>query len=181
MENKTIAQMLQDQITFASASKQERIELRNWKNHPKNELTYQRVCELTPTKDEEVFDAHLDFYADDCYIIEMKIREKDYKYSMMLEKKKYDNLIAKSKELGKRALYVNKTPVGWYVWELKENMNLNWIGQELPKTTVEHHYDEEKVVTYLNNNDVLFFISKDLGKIAAKNSEVVANILNKKW
>jgi hypothetical protein len=75
----------------------------------------------------------------DCYDIEtmhrieLKCRAKHYD-NLIIEKPKYDFLMQKAKQFGDIPVYINSTPKGIYLFNLK-NLKLKWYSKELPKTT----------------------------------------------
>ena len=52
-------------------------------------------------------------------LIELKCRRTHYP-TLLLEKKKYDAMLSKAEELGYEPLYINSTPKGIYVFNLKD-------------------------------------------------------------
>ena len=50
-------------------------------------------------------------------VIELKCRRAHYP-TMLIEKKKYDAVVARAEELGYSPLYINSTPQGVFVWDL---------------------------------------------------------------
>ena len=68
-------------------------------------------------------------------LIELKCRRKHYP-DMLIEKKKYDAMIAKAEELGYEAYYINSTPFGIYSWNLTEAADIEWkVETKHPATT----------------------------------------------
>jgi hypothetical protein len=53
----------------------------------------------------------------------------------LLEKKKFDFLVTKAKELGLTAWYVNYTPSGVWSFKLDNENNFVWEDKWLPVTT----------------------------------------------
>lgn len=88
--------------------------------------------------------------------IELKCRNKHYD-ELLIEKDKYDALIQRSKEFGTTPMYINSTPEGIYVFNLKKIPEPQWEEKGgLPTTS--HFTDRRKIVktvgflpTYLAN------------------------------
>lgn len=66
--------------------------------------------------------------------IELKSRNTHYD-TLLLEKKKYDFLTAKAKELGLDPWYVNSTPEGVWSFKLSDEKEIVWEEKWLPVTT----------------------------------------------
>ena len=97
----------------------------------------------------------------DCYSlskrldIELKCRRKHYD-TLLLEKDKYDALLARAARHDTRPYYINSTPKGIYVFKLKE-INPKWEKKYLPKTTDFSNTNKiDKVVTFLHIKDAHF-------------------------
>lgn len=83
-------------------------------------------------------------------VIELKCRKKHYD-TMLIEKKKYDALVAKAEALGYTPYYINSTPEGIYSWNLND-IEINWkIENKHPATTsFGNRMRVEKEVGYLD-------------------------------
>lgn len=105
-------------------------------------------------------DTSKNFSKSDCYDIEtknrieLKCRAAHYQ-ELIIEKPKYDYLIKKSKKFGDVPIYINSTPKGIYLFNLK-NLKLKWFKKPLPKTT-----------EFKNNN----YISKEIAIININKSK----------
>jgi hypothetical protein len=66
-------------------------------------------------------------------VIELKCRRTHYD-QLLIEKKKFDALIARADELGYLAVYVNSTPLGIYIWNLSL-IRIDWQQEQMPATT----------------------------------------------
>ena len=66
--------------------------------------------------------------------IELKSRNTHYD-TLLLEKKKFDFLVTKAKELGLTAWYVNYTPSGVWSFKLDDENDFVWEDKWLPVTT----------------------------------------------
>ena len=66
--------------------------------------------------------------------IELKSRNTHYD-TLLLEKKKFDFLVTKAKELGLTAWYVNYTPSGIWSFKLDDENDFVWEDKWLPVTT----------------------------------------------
>ena len=66
--------------------------------------------------------------------IELKSRNTHYD-TLLLEKKKFDFLVTKAKELGLTAWYVNYTPSGIWSFKLDDENDFVWEDKWLPITT----------------------------------------------
>ena len=66
--------------------------------------------------------------------IELKSRNTHYD-TLLLEKKKFDFLVTKAKELGLTAWYVNYTPSGVWSFKLDNENDFVWEDKWLPVTT----------------------------------------------
>lgn len=98
----------------------------------------------------------------DCYSlkykmdIELKCRNKHYD-ELLIEKDKYDALVRRGQEFGTTPMYINSTPEGIYVFNLKKIPEPKWEEKGgLPTTS--HFTDRRKIVkvvgflpTYLAN------------------------------
>lgn len=75
----------------------------------------------------------------DCYSlekgldIELKCRRKHYE-ELLIEKDKYEALLARGKKHKTYTFYINSTPKGIYVFDL-DKVNPKWETKKLPKTT----------------------------------------------
>ena len=67
-------------------------------------------------------------------VIELKCRRTHYD-QLLIEKKKFDALIARADELGYLAVYVNSTPLGIYLWNLYNDNAIDWQQEQMPATT----------------------------------------------
>jgi hypothetical protein len=77
--------------------------------------------------------------------IELKCRYTHYD-NLLIEKMKYDKLIQ-----NKRALYINSTPIGIFLFDLKKLPEPLWQLKYMPKQTeFQETYDIQKMVGYLN-------------------------------
>ena len=89
-------------------------------------------------------------------VLEIKFRKKHYNDGMMLEKKKYDALIAESEKHLDIPVYVNSTPDGVYLWSLyliKPKWETNYLN---PATTQFGNRNRvPKEVTYLCIKDAI--------------------------
>lgn len=96
----------------------------------------------------------------DCYSpqykarIELKSRNKHYP-TMLIQKDKYDALKLKAEGHNDAPLYINSTPEGIYLWDLRK-VNPVWQERMMPKTTEfnQKHYIK-KVVGFLNISDAV--------------------------
>lgn len=89
------------------------------------------------------------------YIAELKCRRKHYP-TLLIEKKKYDALIAQANEIGYKAYYVNSTPKGIYQWDLTK-VEIEWkVEHKHPATTsFGNRHRVAKEVGYLHIDDGL--------------------------
>lgn len=84
-------------------------------------------------------DTSKNFSKSDCYDIktknriELKCRATHYE-KLIIEKPKFDYLVNKSKKFGDVPIYINSTPKGIYLFNLKD-LKLKWFKKPLPKTT----------------------------------------------
>ena len=89
--------------------------------------------------------------------IELKCRNTHYD-SLIIEKLKYDRLIERSNQYETKPLYINRTPKGVYVFNLKKR-EMEWSKRNLPKTS---HFAQRsfvpKVIGYLDVNNCDKFI-----------------------
>ena len=93
----------------------------------------------------------------DCYSeelscdIELKVRDSHYD-TLILEKKKFDSLISLAQKNNRRAIYINETPRGVYVFDLgkiQSDRDLKWEVAQLPKSTYWKKNYKSKSVFYL--------------------------------
>ena len=81
-------------------------------------------------------------------LIELKCRRTHYE-ELLIEKKKFDALIARADELGYLAAYINSTPLGIYAWSLSL-LTIDWQTEQMPATTdFENANQIGKVVGFL--------------------------------
>ena len=81
-------------------------------------------------------------------VIELKCRRTHYD-QLLIEKKKFDALIAQADELGYLAVYVNSTPLGIYIWNLSL-IRIDWQQEQMPATTdFQNGNKVNKIVGYL--------------------------------
>jgi len=105
-------------------------------------------------------DTSKNFSKSDCYDIEtknrieLKCRAAHYD-KLIIEKPKYEYLIKESKKYGDVPIYINSTPKGIYLFNLKD-LKLEWFKKPLPKTT-----------EFKNNN----YISKEIATININKSK----------
>ena len=92
----------------------------------------------------------------DCYSIsynadiELKCRNRHYN-DLVIEKIKYDALVARASMFGTVPVYINSTPTGVWSFRLTELPEPSWEERRMPKTT--HFSDNNmivKVVGYYN-------------------------------
>ena len=90
---------------------------------------------------------------DDEVVIELKCRNTHYP-TMMIEKKKYDALIAVAEDKALTPLYVNSTPEGIFAWNLYD-VDIEWrIENKHPATTAFANTNRvPKEVGYLDINE----------------------------
>jgi hypothetical protein len=80
--------------------------------------------------------------------IELKCRRSHYD-TLLIEKKKFDNLIARSQQLQFSPCYINSTPQGIYAFNLLAT-NIEWQSELMPATTdFQNVATIEKVVGFL--------------------------------
>jgi len=83
----------------------------------------------------------------DNYIVEIKSREKQYR-SWVIEKKKFDDNIDKSVELGKKFIYLteyNERILTWNIHNLVlDNYDFQWTEIPMPQTT---EFEDTKTIT----------------------------------
>jgi hypothetical protein len=80
--------------------------------------------------------------------IELKCRRSHYD-TLLIEKKKFDNLIARSVQLQFSPCYINSTPQGIFAFNLLAS-NITWQSEQMPATTdFENSATVEKVVGFL--------------------------------
>ncbi len=92
----------------------------------------------------------------DCYSIsynadiELKCRNRHYN-DLVIEKIKYDALVARASMFGTVPVYINSTPIGVWSFRLTELPEPSWEERRMPKTT---HFSNNnmivKVVGYYN-------------------------------
>lgn len=71
---------------------------------------------------------------EDKEVIELKCRRTHYP-TLLIEKKKFDAIVEKAKEVGYRPVYINTTPKGIYKWYLDEE-EIEWkVEHRHPATT----------------------------------------------
>lgn len=80
-----------------------------------------------PDKANEIYDA---ISHDKKVVIEFKCRGKHYN-SLMIERRKYDNLLRIAKEFGYRCLYINATPKGVWSFDLTNMAEPRWYRKKL--------------------------------------------------
>ena len=129
-----------------------------------NSLKYWRESDLFEWLSKNYYNLLVDtsknFSKSDCYDIEtknrieLKCRAMHYD-KLIIEKPKYQYLIKESKKFGDIPIYINSTPKGIYLFELKD-LKLEWFKKPLPKTT-----------DFENNN----YISKEIATINIKKSK----------
>ena len=84
--------------------------------------------------------------------IELKCRRSHYD-TLLIEKKKFDNLIARSVQLQFSPCYINSTPQGIFGFDLSKQ-EPHWRTELLPATTDFENTDKvEKVVGFLSVAD----------------------------
>lgn len=80
--------------------------------------------------------------------IELKCRRTHYD-DLLIEKKKFDALLAIAASKQFTACYINSTPQGVYGWNLNE-LQIEWQGHQMPATTdFENVQTVEKIVGFL--------------------------------
>ena len=96
--------------------------------------------------------SHWDCYsAQWAFDIELKCRRTHYD-ELLIEKMKYDNLIARSAKFETNPIYINSTPVGIYVFRLA-TIEIKWETKRMPATTdFARKAKVDKVVGFLNVN-----------------------------
>ena len=83
--------------------------------------------------------------------VELKCRKVHYD-KLLIEKKKYDALINRSKKEGTIPLYINSTPKGIYAFYL-QSVEIDWEIKMMPKHTFFKDKESiEKIVGYLDVN-----------------------------
>ena len=87
-------------------------------------------------------------------IIEVKVRDTHYQ-QLLFEKDKYDFLVEETlRELHRKIYYINVTPEGTWVFNLKELIDIPWCIQELVKSTCDKGRGKKrKAVSFLNIDD----------------------------
>jgi hypothetical protein len=104
----------------------------------RNERELFNYLKETHIRDLETCKDEFSFY--DCYSvdtnadIELKCRKTHYD-ELLIEKAKYDNLLARALEFRTVPLYVNSTPSGIFVFELTDLPVPQWEERRMPKTT----------------------------------------------
>lgn len=84
--------------------------------------------------------------------LELKCRQKHYD-DLLIEKDKYDSLLARASEYGTKPYYVNSTPEGVFVFNLSKIPSPEWGVRLMPKTSHFSNREKvEKVVGYLSIN-----------------------------
>jgi hypothetical protein len=84
--------------------------------------------------------------------VELKCRQKHYP-DLLVEKKKYDAVIAECKKHNDTPVYINSTPEGIYGFDMRTH-NGFWEFRGMPKTT---HFSNNNFVT----KEVGYFYIKD--------------------
>lgn len=83
------------------------------------------------------------------WVIELKCRRTHYE-ELLIEKKKFDALIARADELEYLAIYVNSTPLGIYLWNVYDDGSMQWHQEQMPSTTDFSNGNKvNKIVGYL--------------------------------
>ena len=91
-------------------------------------------------------DCHSDEYM---LSVELKCRRKHYS-ELLLERKKYNSMIERSKLLKTKPVYINSTPLGVWAFYL-DNYKFDWEERSLPRNTAWSNTGwMKKQVTYLN-------------------------------
>lgn len=92
----------------------------------------------------------------DCYSesknidLELKCRQAHYD-DLLIEKDKYDSLLARATQYGTKPYYVNSTPEGIFVFNLSTLPTPEWEVRLMPKTSHFSNREKvEKVVGYLS-------------------------------
>lgn len=89
------------------------------------------VPDLTKTSDQyDCVDAVSEKYG---FHIEFKCRRTHYN-DLLLEKKKYDTMMAKAARLGYTPIYINSTPNGIYIFRLAD-ITPTWVTRKMPAQT----------------------------------------------
>lgn len=65
--------------------------------------------------------------------IELKCRDKHYS-NLLIEKKKYDKMIAECKKNNEVPVYINSTPEGVYAFDMRKHNGI-WEIKSMPQTT----------------------------------------------
>lgn len=93
---------------------------------------------------------------DELYLIELKIRKTHYD-KLLLEKKKYDNIIKIKEEKEKegyfrkyRIFYINFTPQGTYIFDLEQLKDIEWGTSYNKRNTAYNGAYIQKETTMLN-------------------------------
>lgn len=112
--------------------------------------------DLVPTyKSTGKIDCHSDEYM---LSVELKCRRKHYN-ELLLERKKYNAMIDRSKLLKTKPVYINSTPLGVWAFYLNDN-EYEWEERSLPKHTAwKGRGWIPKEVTYLNINQGVDLLS----------------------
>ncbi|CAB4159717.1 hypothetical protein UFOVP720_16 [uncultured Caudovirales phage] len=80
--------------------------------------------------------------------LELKCRHTHYD-ELILEKDKYESLVALAESLGFTPFYINSTPKGIYAFNLRK-IKVNWTIKRLPSNTVEKGPVIDKEVALLH-------------------------------
>ena len=105
-------------------------------------------------------------YESDDYLVEVKIRRKDYD-PWIIEEMKVDSNIAIAESVKKDFLYVNAFPPMIYIWNIskmiREDYDFNYENRGMPHTT---DFGGRGMVTkstgYLHNKDAISIDTSDL-------------------
>jgi hypothetical protein len=91
--------------------------------------------------------------------IELKCRRTHYS-DLIIEKKKYDSLMLRSKEHGTIPVYINSTPKGVWAFYIAD-IRINWYNKLLPKhTDFSDNTFIEKKIGYLTLDSGIELTSK---------------------
>jgi hypothetical protein len=80
--------------------------------------------------------------------IELKCRHTHYD-ELILEKDKYESLIARANHLGFTPFYINSTPNGIYAFNLRK-ITVTWTTKRLPSNTMENGPAIDKEIALLH-------------------------------
>ena len=80
--------------------------------------------------------------------LELKCRKTHYD-ELILEKDKYDSLVALAKSLGFTPFYINSTPKGIYAFNLRK-ITITWTTKRLPASTFNKAPAIDKEVAFLH-------------------------------